>query len=195
MSEDNHLMNKPKRKKRNFDNSIDSQFSSIFSSPSSARNLQSRSSDCEHYLKIGCNSKSFSDYSIYKKCHFNEINNRREQEAKFLSKKDLRYLNEDSGSFRYQASLLSDQNEPNLPVIESESNRICLAYWPINYSKTKGSQSDEHLNDLDEFYEDYDELNENDSNDESLEISYAVLTKSANSETFSITCSVSLSKN
>ena len=90
---------------------------------------------------------------------------------KHLKKKDLieQYNYESLPQYR---GLTKDSV---LPVIESESNRICLAYWPIDEkeSPTKSFNTG---------------LGFNKYHDQG--VSYIVLSKSKNSASFSVTCSL-----
>lgn len=159
--------------------STSSQFSLIFqdeqltSQPSS--DLNEIASDCEHYLKIGCNvnpNRSLNDYSIFRKCQFNSIR------TKFArNKKDI-------DGADYLTKLFNAKDKDQMPVTESETNRMCLAFWPIY--KINDQENDENYVTP---YGDY-STDESVTNDQ-IDVSYIVLTKSTNSDTFSITCSVS----
>lgn len=81
--------------------------------------------------------------------------------------------------------------QEQLPVTESESNRMCLAYWPIFRVRPNDYEEDDDiLNYITPLTDYFVETNDN-SNDQ-IDVSFIVLTKSTNSETFSITCSVCL---
>lgn len=81
--------------------------------------------------------------------------------------------------------------QEQLPVTESESNRMCLAYWPIYRVRPNDYEEDDDiLNYITPLTDYFVETNDN-SNDQ-IDVSFIVLTKSTNSETFSITCSVCL---
>jgi hypothetical protein len=98
---------------------------------------------CEHYLKIGCDS---NDYTLQRKCEYNQP--------------------KESAIFMRRSSSQSEHTKPKTnkemtPIIESETNQICLAYWPLQ---------EQHSNEFD--------------------TAYVVLSKSVNTDTFSISCSV-----
>lgn len=144
--------------------STKSQFSLIYggdTDPTSKTTLAS--STCEHYLKIGCNNnaKLSNDYSINKKCDysFNENVLKRKKRFEQYSYESLP---------QYQAIRTSLV----LPVIESESNRICLAYWSVESYKTPEYG----------FY-----YNINRDGEQSA---YIVLSKARNSEKFTVACSL-----
>lgn len=132
-------------------------------------------SNCEHYLKIGCNNNNqelLNDYSIFKKCQFSFKTS--SHPSRYMHKKDL----------------IKDES---LPITESESNRMCLAYWPIYKVKQNEDLDNEMLNYITPFtdyFNNNNEINYNKNNDDELDIAYIVLSKSTNSETFSIQCSV-----
>ena len=143
----------------------ESQFSLIFGSDQSRQNSISDNNQCEHYLKIGCNNNinSLKDYSINKKCQYSFS---KHHEQNNFQKKDL--LKQYSYDSLVQYKALT-RRVPILPVTESESNRICLAFWlldpPSNnyYEKNEDSEKDNR---------------------------FIVLSKSTNSAVFTVTCSV-----
>ena len=166
-----------------------SQFSLIFEDHESS--LQTSVSDCQHYLKIGCNSQAQNDYSIFKKCQFTD-------KPTYVHKgRSAKLLKRNSDSFNYLSKLFNEQPEPRMPVTESEYNRMCLAYWPIYKVKqidedgTPLTNDPNYITPLNDYF--VDAATENTLNDEEIDdVQYIVLTKSSNSETFSITCSVNI---
>lgn len=88
---------------------------------------KSSSSTCEHLLKIGCHNavNPFNDYSINKKCQYSFSDS-----SSWQRKKNL--VDEYSYESLPQYQALMRRAPPVLPVIESESSRICLASWPVN---------------------------------------------------------------
>lgn len=144
----------------------DSQFSLIFDELDTL-------SDCDRFLKIGCNNNQFqNDYSIFKKCHFT---------GKHSPLKKEKNKRDSDSSFR----------DLNMPVTESEYNRVCLAYWPLHKPKQidKDSISLNNPNYVSRLNDYGVEITN--ENDEEADVQFIVLSKSSNSETFSITCSVS----
>lgn len=102
--------------------------------------------ECEHFLKIGCKSK---DYTIFKKCKFNlDTDDHSKTKRNSNSPYSLNY---------YTHNIYFDSK---LPIVESETNRVCLAKWKIH------------------------------NPDETEEHSYVVLSKQLNSPNNSITCSI-----
>lgn len=73
---------------------------------------------------------------------------------------------------------ISTNQNQQMPVIESETNRICLAYWKLDKSILR--------NDNEYDNEDY-ETQESESDQDEV---FIVLSKLANAENFTITCSV-----
>lgn len=144
----------------------------------SSDTMKQSNSNCEHYLKIGCNNNNnqelLNDYSIFKKCQFSFKSS--SHPSRYMHKKDL---------------------EESLPITESESNRMCLAYWPIYKVKQNEDLDNEMLNYITPFTDYFinennnnNEINNKNNDDDELDIAYIVLSKSTNSETFSIQCSV-----
>lgn len=159
-----------------------SQFNIIYGDRGTRSSVSSSApgTNCEHYLKIGCsnNLNLFNDYSINKKCQysFNEQNNKAHNTAKLLKKKDLLEQYKYEKLPQYQA-LTDDQV---LPVIESESNRICLAYWPIGDVKKSPTIGFRQGFSFSKYVD----------NQRDKALSYIVLSKSRNSAGFSVTCSL-----
>lgn len=186
--------------------------------------------DCEHYLKIGCNNQFFNDFSIYKKCpqaklkNYNLLLNANVDEKLELNEKDKKLMRKDPKysmrSLVTKPSMESvdkrDESDDQLSLkyhktqinavrvdVESETNRICMAYW----RKTNRMDSHDSVisNDYDTIQDEY-EL-ENEYNDEYgeeknsrasttaknqvddyVDMSYVVISKQANSDKFS--CSI-----
>ena len=133
-------------------------------------------SNCEHYLKIGCDSNK--DYSINKKCQYSFNNQHEEPEIKHLIKKDLYY-----DSMPQLVQKPAENRQPVLPVLESETSRICLAYWPLHRAKIKNSEAHMDVEEANELHSDL-------SGDIQVN-SFIVVSKSTNSEQVTIKCSVS----
>ncbi|CAF0896720.1 unnamed protein product [Brachionus calyciflorus] len=130
-----------------------SQFSLVFDNDESKQK-----SECEHYMKIGCNSK---DYTIHKKCKYN------------METENVHYkVKRDSSNSAYALPLFKNSIyfDERLPVVESETNRICIAYWKAQNEN--------------------DYLRVNDNDDESKKEVYFVLSRQLNSDNDSITCSI-----
>jgi hypothetical protein len=181
--------NEPAHKKRQ-QQSVPAQFRSIFMDDSV---LQPNQDECEHYLKIGCHTESGNnDYSITKKCSFSfndELANNKRDIILSMDTIEKRDFNNNNNKAKVAT-----------PVIESEASRICLAYWPVRHparttSKTSHYQSHQS-SDIDYDIDDNDESDHNNNNNENSdleaenEIEYVVLSKSMNSPSFTITCSV-----
>ena len=92
---------------------------------------------------------------------------------------------------------LAENNLPELPVVESETSRICLAYWPLHRAKTKKSLliESEYSNvgkPVEMDVEGANDVNNLDLSEDIKVNSFIVLSKSTNSEQVTIKCSVSL---
>lgn len=157
------------RKRRNSDPK-ESQFSSIFGNgfPIYINNHNYEDTDCEHYLKIGCNN---NDYTIYKKCEYTFSN--RESSGKTKNRK----IKKDSRYSAYSQPIYKQNTNQQLPVVESETNRICLAYWKLDANSIKQRS----------YHEEEDDAELKNSQDEV----YAVLSsRQSNAENYTVTCSV-----
>lgn len=98
---------------------------------------------CEHYLKIGCNS---NDYTLHRKCEFNQPKE---------TATNMRRSSSQTEQLKHKST------KETTPVLESETNQICLAFWPLEEQESNG-----------------------------FDTSFVVLSKSTNTDTFSISCSV-----
>ncbi|RNA26909.1 hypothetical protein BpHYR1_023705 [Brachionus plicatilis] len=105
--------------------------------------------ECEHFLKIGCRS---IDYTIFKKCKFN-----------LDSEDHLRTRRNSNSPYSLKYFTHNIYFDSKLPIIESETNRLCLATWNIDGTNVPGETNDQV---------------------------FVVLSKQLNSLNNSITCSV-----
>lgn len=111
--------------------------------------------ECEHFLKIGCKSK---DYTIFKKCKFNLNTDDNSRLTKRNSNSPF-YLNYFTHNIYFDSKV---------PIVESETNRLCLATWTA-----------------------FDQNDPSQINDQT----FVVLSKQLNSQNNSITCSVWQTRN
>ncbi len=108
----------------------ESQFNLIYNPVSIG--IPHSNSNCEHLLKIGCdnNVNRIKDYSINKKCQYSfSVKNN------LLMKKDS--IDEYSFESLPQYQALMRKVPSFLPVTESESTHICLAFWPVNQNNNE----------------------------------------------------------